>query len=591
MKMKLFSAVVALVALASCSSEEFVGDNGSSNAGSTAEAIQFGSNADKITRATSNTGAANVMLDNQFKVYGVKSGATAGSNIQQVFVNYGVWHTDGTTTTISNSHFWEYVEPSTSGVDHGSTDNPMTLTNQTIKYWDHSAVDYRFVAGSPYKAFTFGVNSSTNAIETATVTGLAGHINPNATTTAITTSPVYIAKPLIITESDYATGYGKAPVTFNFVRQQSRVRVGIYETIPGYKITEIKFYPYAESDWNATASDNIILASTTADYFQGGANDVVNGTITYDWTTSPASYSFTYSAAEGKTLTRQKNWYGGKYNDNTDPAWGQMAVSSSETNVGRLYGKDGDIESSTGYFTVLPTAASTASPLLIKCDYTLSSEVDNSGETIKIHGATAAIPAAFCKWVPNTSYTYLFKISDNTNGKTNPDKDAVGLFPITFDAVAVAEATDTEQGVITTVTTPSITTYQHGSVTATGIEYKTGTAIYITVQNETTGVLNTLTDGGDAVGAVQVYKIAEISVAPAPTEADLQVTAPSSGTDVFGLGSQAATVDNVTLPANQHGSFTPSEAGYYAVQYLTTAAAGGTPAAYTYKVIKVVAGS
>lgn len=590
MKMKLFSAVVALVALASCSSEEFVGDNGSSNAGSTAEAIQFGSNADKITRATSNTGAANVMLDNQFKVYGVKSGATAGSNIQQVFVNYGVWHTDGTTTTTSNSHFWEYVEPSTSGVDHGSTDNPMTLTNQTIKYWDHSAVDYRFVAGSPYKAFTFGVNSSTNAIETATITGLAGHINPNATTTAITTSPVYIAKPLIITESDYATGYGKAPVTFNFVRQQSRVRVGIYETIPGYKITEIKFYPYAESDWNATASDNIILASTTADYFQGGANDVVNGTITYDWATSPASYSFTYSAAEGKTLTRQKNWYGGKYNDNTAPAWGQMAVSSSETNVGRLYGKDGDMESSTGYFTVLPTAASTASPLLIKCDYTLSSEVDNSGETIKIHGATAAIPAAFCKWAPNTSYTYLFKISDNTNGKTNPDKDAVGLFPITFDAVAVAEATDTEQGVITTVTTPSITTYQHGSVTTTGIEYKTGTAIYITVQNETTGVLNTLTDGGDAVGAVQVYKIAEISVDPAPTEADLQVTAPS-GTDVFELGSQAATVDNVTLPANQHGSFTPSGAGYYAVQYLTTAAAGGTPAAYTYKVIKVVAGS
>lgn len=593
MKKNLFLAALAFVAMASCTSDEFVGENTSPTTSKIDGAIQFGSEASKITRATANTGTVAEMLDGQFRVAGVKSVTT---NFQKVFDNYGVWSTTpatGTwTPTTSDSHQWEYVEPSTTGVNHGSTDNPMALSNQTIKYWDHSSADYRFVAGSPYGAFNFVFNGTTNAIASATVTGLAGHINPSESSTYTAPNPVYIAEPLIISEDDYATGFGTAPVTFRFVRQQSRVRVGIFETIPGYKITEIKFYPYNESSnaWGTTSGDNIVLASTTANYFQGGASDVVVGTITYDWSTTPASYSFTYDAAENKTLVQKKNWYGGKYNDDTDPAWTEMAIVSSETNIGKLYGKDGDMDPATGYFTVLPTAATTASPLLIKCDYTLTSEVDGSGETITVHGATAAIPAAFCKWAPNTSYTYLFKISDNTNGKTATDNDAVGLFPITFNAVAVAEAAGTEQGTITTVSTPSITTYQAGSVTATGIKYVPNEKIYLTVQNNETGELNTLYNGGTAVGGVKVY-----SLSTAMTEADLQVN-PPSGDSMFNLSGTATTVkvtvdeveyETVTLPANQHGYFTPTAEGYYAIQYLITAADGGTPAAYAYKVVQV----
>ena len=588
MKKNLFLAAVAFVALVSCTSDEFVGENTSPTTSKIDGAIQFGSEASKITRATANTGTVAQMLDGQFRVAGVKSVTT---NFQKVFDNYGVWNTTSETwtSTTSDSHQWEYVEASTTDVNHGSTDNPMSVSNQTIKYWDHSSADYRFVAGSPYGAFNFVFNGTTNAIESATVTGLAGHINPSSSTYTAP-NPIYIAEPLIISETDYATGFGTAPVTFSFVRQQSRVRVGIFETIPGYKITEIKFYPYGDSGWGSTSSDNIILASTTANYFQGGASDVVKGNITYNWSTTPASYSFTYDAVTGKTLVQQKNWYGGKYNDTAEPAWTEMAITSSETNIGKLYGKDGDMDPDNGYFTVLPTAASTASPLLIKCDYTLTSEVDGSGETITVHGATAAIPAAFCKWAPNTTYTYLFKISDNTNGKTATDKDAVGLFPITFDAVAVAEAAGTEQGTITTVSTPSITTYQAGSVTTTGIEYVKSKPIYLTVANNETGALNTLIDGGANV--VKVFSLGT----EAKTEAEMQLQDFSNATDMFTLGTSAETIqvtisdkayDTVTLPANQHGSFTPTADGYYAIQYLTTAANGSTPAAYTYKVVYV----
>ena len=594
MKKNLFLAALAFVAMASCTSDEFVGENTSPTTSKIDGAIQFGSEASKITRATANTGTVAEMLDGQFRVAGVKSVTT---NFQKVFDNYGVWSTTpatGTwTPTTSDSHQWEYVEPSTTGVNHGSTDNPMALSNQTIKYWDHSSADYRFVAGSPYGAFNFVFNGTTNAIASATVTGLAGHINPSESSTYTAPNPVYIAEPLIISEDDYATGFGTAPVTFRFVRQQSRVRVGIFETIPGYKITEIKFYPYNESSnaWGTTSGDNIVLASTTANYFQGGASDVVVGTITYDWSTTPASYSFTYDAADNKTLVQKKNWYGGKYNDDTDPAWTEMAIVSSETNIGKLYGKDGDMDPATGYFTVLPTAATTASPLLIKCDYTLTSEVDGSGETITVHGATAAIPAAFCKWAPNTSYTYLFKINDNTNGVTSTSHtDKVGLFPITFNAVAVAEATGTEQGYITTVSTPSITTYQEGSVTATGIEYKTGTAINFTVQDDTNGSLKSLNTTG-TVGCVKVFWLGNT----AQTEADLQVTEPTSalagdnpnGSTALSLPTSAWDNNGQSIAANNYGTFTPGAVGYYAIQYLVTAAEGTTPAVYAYKVVYV----
>lgn len=45
---------------------------------------------------------------------------------------------------------------------------------------------------------------------------------------------------------------------------------------------------------------------------------------------------------------------------------------------------------------------------------------------------------------------------------------------------------------------------------------------------------------------------------------------------------------DVTLATDKKSfTFTPEAEGYYAIQYLTTAAVGTTPAAYTYKVVYV----
>ena len=71
-------------------------------------------------------------------------------------------------------------------------------------------------------------------------------------------SPVYIAEPVIVNQANY-----KNAVKFNFVRQQSKVRVGIYETIPGYSISKINFYAYDDETNGLKVSDgnNIILTS------------------------------------------------------------------------------------------------------------------------------------------------------------------------------------------------------------------------------------------------------------------------------------------------------------------------------------------
>lgn len=562
---KYFLYAASVLALASCSSDDFLGEN-SGNGQNALSAINFGGDAGKITRATSNTGNAAQMLDYQFKVYGVKKmSENEVDKFEPSFTNYSVWYDDAKNTT-SNTNGWEYV--GTKGTTHGN-ENVTLKDDQYIKYWDYAAEEYHFVAGSPISAFTYNKNKDADnvgmKIPSATITGLAGHINANNTETALKTDPVYVATPIIVAKKDY-----QKPVQFVFNRQQAMVRVGIYEIIPGYSITEIKFY---EAEDVKATSKNIILTSAKPDYFVGGEGII--GTVNYDWT--KPSYTFEYT--DNGQLKKRKNWYAGML--------GTLATTSTEA-IATLYGTDKDM-SDKGYFTVIPTpSATTAAPILIKCDYTLTSD-DHSGETIKVTGATAAIPAAFSKWEVNTRYTYLFKISQNTNGYTGDVPNKAGLYPITFDA-AVKESTDAK-GTVTTVSTPSITTYQKSSVTDASVEYKTGEAIYATATDKD-GKENTLTTGGTAVGNVQVYKLSKER-----NEAELQVSEVvkaeiTNDTKITTtVHTTETTVGNVTLAANKYLSFTPDAAGFYAIQYLVQAAAadGSTPAVYAYKVVEVKA--
>ena len=581
----------AIIALASCSENTYLGPEGANGADG---AISFSSGTGKSTRATSNTASTDQeKLDNQFLVYGVKNVKDGENNVySSVFNNYVVFYNNTPMTASNPDADWEYVGASTQGYGSGSA----TLgKEQTIKYWDQAAANYHFVAGSPVSSFTF--NLSSNDISTAKVTGFAGHIGPNSTTTPITTNPVYIAKPVNVPKTSSDEIHFGNEVPFNFVRQQSFVRVGIYETIPGYKITEIKFYPYNESSdgWGTTSCNNIILATNVSNFFVGGKDDEVEGTVTYHWNTTPASYTFTYSAASGKTLTQQNSWYGGAYNYTAvspNDAW-EMATSSAETDKDKLFGKESD-RGTDGYFIVLPTpSATTETQLKIKCDYKLTSN-DGSNEVINVKGAEAAIPAKYSLWKPNYKYTYLFKITDNK------------LTPITFDA-AVIEDEEGNQETITTVDNPSITTYAKASNVTVNNEYLTNATspinIYIVVGdgialNTSNAKLYTVTledtDENDAI-TTPVQPICESSVANVIENGGS--SSPYSLTDAnkfkMTVTSSSGLTTGVTqIPATDSPTganlaincarFAPAAAGYYAFEYTD-----GSDVKH-YKVIKVV---
>ncbi|MBQ7443327.1 MAG: hypothetical protein IJS59_05610 [Bacteroidaceae bacterium] len=556
MKKQIILAALAAIALAGCTSDDFVGNSATQQGGPESAAIQFSGGAPNMTRAQETGLTAANKLAHQFLVYGTKKLGT--DEYQAVFPSYKVWWDGTTNPTTSNLYGWEYVG---TNATYGATD-------QGIKYWDYSAEEYHFVAGSPINAFTFTTDAN-GEVTGATVNGIKGHVMPNTTGTHVG-GAVYVAEPVKVAKASY-----NQKVLFTFTGRQALVRVGFYETIPGYKVTSIKFRTIKEDgtwDMTGSLSDNVVLAAKTSTYFRGGTG---SATITYDWTTPSYTYSPTVAT------DNYRNWYGGKLINTpvTELATSSTNPTNSTDVITQLYGNgDDDQEAETGYFPVLPTlATATSEPLFIKCDYVLTAE--DGPETITVRGATAAVPAAYTKWKANHAYTYLFKISDNTNGTTGEEgTDPDGLFPITFDAVVEAD-NDATEGFVTTVTTPSITTYQNGAVKNSGMRYIPGTAVYFTVQDDATGTLYNLTAAN-----VKVFKLDGEA-----TEADLQLTAPTTEVTAT-VGAAAWTINGQTIAAGNYATFTPAAltgtntVEYYAIQYKVD----DTPT-YAYKVVRIYA--
>ena len=587
-KKNLFLAVLAVGALASCSSDEFVGENNPTT--SVQEAvIDFGGSSQVMTRSTSDD---ITKLAGNFMVAATKM---VGTSNQKVIDNYKVWNkASGATDNTTNKYGWEYV--GNSGTENLGEGEITLDKNQTIKYWDLSASAYHYVAGSPTKAFTFNFDGSNN-ITGATITGIRAHVSANPKTDANgnaiagTVTPigaVYVADPIVLDPNADHTSGGKNyqnAVKFNFTGQQALVRVGFYETIPGYNVTAIDFYPYdkANEAWSTEKAEynNIILNSlTNANYFIGGT---LNATLTYNWSGTP-SYTFAYGTSSGTTTSN--SWYGGSLYLSSDKPM-LTTSSSTKATMDRFFGTDKEMQES-GYFPVMPTASgATNSPLVLKCDFTLTS-TDGSGETIEIKGATAAIPANFSQWEVNHAYTYLFKISDKTAGTSGV------LYPIQFDAMIV-DGKDNRDGFITTVSVPSITSYQFASpytnlendqVSEVGIKYVTGTPIYVTVQENTTGALKSLSalSTPEAMGMIKVYYLGTNEL----TESDLQVNRPAEHATVkpvTEIPNTAWSLHGKSFESPYYMTFTANTAGYYAVEYVNTI----SPVSYAYKVIKVEA--
>ncbi len=491
MKKYLFFAASAL-ALASCSSDDFVGDNSGNLHGTTNGEIAFAGGTAKITRANDHVGAdAAKLLGEKFIVAGFKSATapTTGVSATPVFDHYTVkWEANTAGTTADNTSDWKYV-----GL------NPQTglatvKGPQTIKYWDYSTAQYDYIA--------FSTGAATIKTGTATATGdnevLVTAVNPETATdpakgaytiqgTVNALNKCYIAdlvtayNPLVENKPKY-----QDEVTLSFRNLTTKVRVALYETIPGYSVKDVKFYSVGTGDNDETILETraTLFASGTeaTDKFYGSGKATVYFKTVGKNKTDDSDYNKAHVTIEGSDESNSKNFGNLNYTTSDDPRLTGSDYLAQNTNEPTFAGNSTDKY----YKIALPNEAGTT--LTLRVNYTLVAN-DGSGEEIKVYGAKAIIPAKYAEWKSNYAYTYIFKISDKTNGKTGINEGPEGLYPITFDAV-VADSEEGNQSTITTVATPSITTYQKGH-DITKDEYGKGD-IYVMVSKEDKTLANDL---------------------------------------------------------------------------------------------------
>lgn len=496
MKKYLFIAASAL-ALASCSSEDFVGtEGGNVETTSANKAINFGGKLGKITRANDHVGAdAAKLLNNNFIVAGYKSDATAptsGISANKVFDHYNVkWTANSAGTTADNTADWKYVgEKPYTGLTE-LTDG----TLQTIKYWDYSAAQYDYVAfstgnitgitkGTPKADTEVLLTKVTPATATTAPTQTKGTVTGGAYTitgTAKALSGCYIAD--LVTAYKENKDYSKE-VNLTFRNLTTKARVAFYETVPGYSVKEVKFHQAEATTASkpikpATETNATLYTTGTGDnnkFFTAGTAGIYFPTVGL---TKKNNKDSDYNKAHVKffpTSSANILSFGGvNYDKAGSPITGALKKTSKDPSFA------GTNENNNNYYqTVIPNEDGTTLTLCV--DYTLVAD-DGSNEEIHVYGAKAIIPAIYAQWKSNYAYTYIFKISDNTNGWTSTDQDKQGLFPITFNAVVV-DAEENEQSTITTVATPSITTYQKGHLYSEADEYSAAKGdIYVRVMD------------------------------------------------------------------------------------------------------------
>lgn len=462
---KFFIAAASALALASCSSDDFLGEIQGNEQNGATSAINFGGDTGKITRATTKGNAAAGLLGNNFVVVGFKGSKTdAANNENYAFDHYNVNFKDGSAfSTESNRAGWEYVnqDMNVKGTDPKA---PLALEakQQAIKYWDHSCASYDFIA------FSMGKKDAASKYATPTHVD-KGHLKDAAYTLSgnvNTLSECYISDMKTVNREDY----GKT-VSMSFRHLASKVRMALFETVPGYVISDVEFY--TDATGTTPTTDGTLIgkfnnSGTLTVYFP------TTGTVKKDEKDyNKAHVKFTASTSEGEVGVLDFKKFGAvNYNNQKEGTILKGTTYLSQNAAKPSY-------CGAGYQNVLPSEGK-ASAITLRINYKLTS-VDGSNEVINVKGATATVPAEYTEWKPGYAYTYIFKISKDTNGSTGGT--STGLTAISFDAVVVDDEANGLQETITTVSDNSITTYGYkdNKVTTGGNEYVNGTDIYATV--------------------------------------------------------------------------------------------------------------
>lgn len=567
--MKYFLAAVGAIMMAtSCTNDEFTGENSGTTPLTKKESpILFSGGASNLTRADLYGEAAATKLGKKFVVYGTKHLTAAedktATNDAIAFKNFQVeWTANTAGTTESNSSDWEYV---------GKTAYDVISSAQTIKYWDYNANNgYTFTAFSYHRndtedGISYPANSSDDDVSVVKTTADESSLYNKGYEVTVkqtaTLNNLYFSDRVPVEEEDY-----DKTVTFTFRNIGARVRFGFYETVPGYTVKIDNFY--IDDANSAVVTDFATMNDAKIDGFYASLQNVKTAA---DQTINVTYYE---STTETQVINRPKvsnpsagyNYYL-KLGNGTGLINTVLGTSSSSPTW---------TDGTTGAYTPVFPFEGNTNPLLLKLDFTLTAD-DGSGDEIQVRGARAIVPAEYVKWKSNFAYTYLFKISDKTNGTTgavdaNGDPiDPEGLKPITFDAIAV-DVTEELQQTITSVSTKSITTYAEGAIAN---EYYKNKPIYVALTHQTSLAQITPTAIGEENKNAQVYKLSRaaseaevLALLTGSPVKDLTKTA-LTGDEAASIQSKVPLVDG-TYASMPNVKFTPATTGDYVYVYTAT---------------------
>lgn len=569
MKKYIFLAASALT-FASCTSEDFLG-NTPGNVQSNTSAINFDGGTGKITRASTLTGdKAAGALNNNYVVFGYKT-AQDNSTTTTVFDHYTINWNNQAGKTESNTCGWEYVGQKANSLSKLPGDK-----DQTIKYWDYSASQYDFVAFSFGKAIQGEGDGKVKATAVTTTPKLSytltGAVNDLA---KCFIADRITAKSTVENKKNNLLVAYKDNVQFNFRSLSTKVTMGIYETVPGYSVKDVVFYSDKDTKLNGENNKPTLYAAK-ATIPSGKGTITVTFPETDNTKTDYNKAHVNFEVASGETNSSSITFRDLSTDTRESNETGTAYIGRDITKISTPKKDDGTTKD---YNVVIPAKVGA---LTLKVDYTLES-IDGSGETIKVTGATAVVPEKYTNWEPNYAYTYIFKISDKTNGSTGGS--TAGLYPITFDAI-VTETETGKQETITTVADNSITTYAKGEINK---EYKTNNNIYVSVAGKTL----TIDDAETTKTNVKLYTanatgtqtITEATVAHCLksgetvdgggkklTNGDGNVLTVTPATDLLSIVSEIAADDAVDGNAisGNFAKFTPSTPGTYVFEFTDT---------------------
>jgi len=394
-----FFATSLAVIMAGCASESIVPDvETPENGGGDVAAIEFGSFTKSKTRV-SHEESAN-LLGKKFYVYGTK---TKGTETSPVFDNYLVEYEAPAAGSLTNVANWEYA---------GKTSKKGAV--QGVKYWDYSSERFDFVAASGLAA---------DEVIKNTTDGMRINVADAASMTSIYVADRITATPTAqaATATTPATKAYQSTIQFQFRRLGAQMRVGFYETVSGYAVKDLVFYyigapsgsyevgvggAFPQSGKFTVEYDDATNAAVTT--FAGADNKMVftNSFGTLDYTSSPSQQSVPgqpYLNTDGTASATPVNAF--------------LGTTSGEATYGKgAYTIDGKAGVTSDYKPILPNEHNTLK-MQLRLDYTLVA-LDGSGDSIHVRDAYVSVPVEFLQWKPNYSYTYLFKITENTNGYT-----------------------------------------------------------------------------------------------------------------------------------------------------------------------------